>query len=218
VSEKPPARSPTAASATVEKSNPEIAAGVSDVPVPARKPLPPIGGPSQTFEMAAVVPPPAAKPALQSPRAPDTPYSASSDEREAWVRAKYAVRAEEIKSFLELYPASQFVTEAQARLATLSRETLTQFNGTWRSFGPTGCAFTGVMELNQGAFTLTLKQPNASMWTTGEINEDGSIAKILKSSDNLVPSGRLPNLVVAPLGCHFELALVDAATPVRKTP
>lgn len=199
----------------------------SPTPKPSRPPLDVAAlAPSSTSEplpppldVAALAPPPAPKPILQSaPSAPGTPRIASPEERLAWVRVKYAVRPEDVKAFLDLYPNGEFTDEAHGLLAALSREALSKFNGTWRSFGPAGCAFTGVMELNQGGFTLILKQPNSSMWATGEISADGSIEKILGSSSNLVPSGRLPKLNVAPMGCRFEFALVDTTIPTRKAP
>jgi hypothetical protein len=134
------------------------------------------------------------------------------------LRAKYAVKENEIRAFLERYPDSEFAGEAKARLATFSREALGRYNGTWRSFGPSGCPFTGVMELDQGSFTLTLKRPDSSLRVTGEINEDGAIEKIVSNPDKLVPTGRLSGMTVAPVGCRFEFALVDVTVPARKTP
>jgi serine/threonine protein kinase len=222
--EKSPTMPSPLAGPRAARPGPAIGASVFDAPVPARKPQPPTVAPTPAFEVAVVSPPPPPPPpppvraVMPPPIAPSAPHSASTDERLAWVRAKYATRPEEVKAFLELYPASEFVGEAQAKLAMLSREALSRFNGTWRSFGKSGCAFTGIMELDQGAFTLTLKEPNSTIWATGEINEDGSIAKVLGSSSNLVPSGRVPNVSVAPVGCRFEFALVDVTTPPRRMP
>jgi hypothetical protein len=199
-----------------------------DIPIPSRKPVQPrldlaaVVAPAEPipvvaprkFDLGPMVPPPEPRPSVAAPGASEPPRSASTEERLAWVRAKYATRREELAGFLERYPSSEFADEARTRLALLTQDALSRFNGTWRSIGQTGCAFTGIMELNRGAFTLTLKQAGASKWAMGEIDEEGSIEKVRGSSENLAPSGRFPNISVAPFGCRFEFALVDSTPPV----
>jgi hypothetical protein len=201
------------------KPNADIAASAFDVPLPTRKPSAPALAASESLPpMAALVPPaPPAKPAAPAPTRSAPPGSASGDEREAWLQAKYAVKEDELRAFLERYPNSEFAADAKARLATFSRAALSRYNGTWRSFGIAGCPFTGVMELNQGAFTLTLKQPTSSMSVSGEIDETGAIQKITSNPDNLTPTGKLSSMTVAPVGCRFEFALVDVNVPAMKT-